>query len=412
MTSAGAPLASGHFHTDVRARHARGRIMRGVFLGSTVVGLVALMALGYNIVKEAWGLVAIQDTIPPSQLSNQPLEDLSRDELVAILQAHVSGAAFQRLERERPFAERSQSEVLELVIDRVVEPEVVLSWPLNEALFERQAIEATLAAEAPGARLEWKSWLSLDFLARPMSSDPARAGVRTALLGSLWMISITLVVAFPLGVASAVYLEEYAGRGRINRIIQTNIDNLAGVPSIIYGMLGLAIFVRALAPLTSGRIFGIAETNGRTILSAGLTMALLILPVIIINAREAIRAVPGSLREAAFGLGATQWQTVWGHVLPYALPGILTGTILALSRAIGETAPLIIVGASTFIVSDPNGPFAKFTAVSIQIYNWTSRPQDQFRDIAAAATLVLLGTLLSINAASILLRNRYSRRMG
>ena len=411
MTARHAPLASDRFRTDVRARHGRGRIMRRVFLASTVVGLVALMALGYNVVKEAFGLVAVRDTIPPSRLSDRPLGELSKDELVAMLQAHISAAVFQRLESERPFAQRSQQDVLDLVVDRVVEPEIVLSWPLNEALLQRQAIEATLAAEAPDARLEWRSWLSLDFLTRTMSSDPARAGVRTALLGSIWMIAITLVVAFPVGVASAVYLEEYAGRSRIQRIIQTNIDNLAGVPSIIYGMLGLAIFVRALGPLTSGQIFGVSDTNGRTILSAGLTMALLILPVIIINAQEAIRAVPGSLREAAFGLGATRWQAVWSHVLPYALPGILTGTILALSRAIGETAPLIVVGASTFIVSDPSGPFSKFTALPIQIYNWTSRPQDQFRDIAAAAILVLLATLLSLNAAAIVLRNRYSRRM-
>jgi phosphate transport system permease protein len=411
MTSALPSLTTDRYRMDVRARHARGRIMRGVFLASTVVALVALMALGYNIVKEAFGLVAIQDTIAPSQLSDRPLEELSKDELVAILQEHVSAPVFQRMETEQPFAERSQENVLALVIDRVVEPEVVQSWPLNESLFQRAEIEAAVAAETPEARLEWKSWLSPGFLSRTMSSDPARAGVRTALLGSLWMMAITLAVAFPVGVASAVYLEEYAGRGRINRIIQTNIDNLAGVPSIIYGMLGLAIFVRALGPLTSGEVFGVTDTNGRTILSAGLTMALLILPVIIINAQEAIRAVPGSLREAAFGLGATKWQTVWGHVLPYALPGILTGTILALSRAIGETAPLIVVGASTFIVADPTGPFSKFTALPIQIYNWTSRPQDQFRDIAAAAILVLLATLLSINAAAILLRNRFSRRM-
>jgi len=340
-----------------------------------------------------------ESPVPSGDFQNLPWHALSIE------------AVFQRLESERPFAQRSQQDVLDLVVDRVVEPEIVLSWPLNEALLQRQAIEATLAAEAPDARLEWRSWLSLDFLTRTMSSDPARAGVRTALLGSIWMIAITLVVAFPVGVASAVYLEEYAGRSRIQRIIQTNIDNLAGVPSIIYGMLGLAIFVRALGPLTSGQIFGVSDTNGRTILSAGLTMALLILPVIIINAQEAIRAVPGSLREAAFGLGATRWQAVWSHVLPYALPGILTGTILALSRAIGETAPLIVVGASTFIVSDPSGPFSKFTALPIQIYNWTSRPQDQFRDIAAAAILVLLATLLSLNAAAIVLRNRYSRRM-
>jgi phosphate transport system permease protein len=385
--------------------------MRAVFLTSTVVALAALAALAYTIGKEAVGLVAVQDAIPANQLSPRPLDELSHDELVAILQEHVSPAVVRRLEREQAFRERSRADLLKLVIDRVVEPEVLASWPLNEALTRTAAIEAEVARLYPEARLEWRSWVSWDFLTQTMSSDPARAGVRTALLGSLWMIAITLMVAFPLGVAAAVYLEEYSTRSRISRLIQTNIDNLAGVPSIIYGMLGLAIFVRALEPLTSGAAFGLTDTNGRTILSAGLTMALLILPVIIINAQEAVRAVPTSLREAAYGLGATRWQTVWGHVLPSALPGILTGTILAMSRAIGETAPLIVVGASTFIVADPNGPFSKFTALPIQIYNWTSRPQDLFRDIAAAAIVVLLGTLLSVNAAAILLRDRLRRRV-
>ena len=385
--------------------------MRAVFLTSTVVALAALAALAYTIGKEAVGLVAVQDAIPANQLSPRPLDELSHDELVAILQEHVSPAVARRLEREQAFRERSRADLLKLVIDRVVEPEVLASWPLNEALTRTAAIEAEVARLYPEARLEWRSWVSWDFLTQTMSSDPARAGVRTALLGSLWMIAITLMVAFPLGVAAAVYLEEYSTRSRISRLIQTNIDNLAGVPSIIYGMLGLAIFVRALEPLTSGAAFGLTDTNGRTILSAGLTMALLILPVIIINAQEAVRAVPTSLREAAYGLGATRWQTVWGHVLPSALPGILTGTILAMSRAIGETAPLIVVGASTFIVADPNGPFSKFTALPIQIYNWTSRPQDLFRDIAAAAIVVLLGTLLSVNAAAILLRDRLRRRV-
>ena len=175
-------------------------------------------------------------------------------------------------------------------------------------------------------------------------------------------------------------------------------------------MLGLAIFVRAIEPVTSGAIFGVTDSNGRTILSAGLTMALLVLPILIINAQEAIRAVPNSLREASYGLGATHWQTIWYHVLPYALPGILTGTILAISRAIGETAPLIVVGASTFITKDPTSVFSKFTALPIQIYNWTSRPQTEFHHIAAAAIIVLLITLLSMNAAAIFLRNRFSRR--
>jgi phosphate transport system permease protein len=184
------------------------------------------------------------------------------------------------------------------------------------------------------------------------------------------------------------------------------------VPSIIYGMLGLAIFVRTLAPITSGAALGVSggeAMNGRTILSAGLTLALLVLPLLIINGQEAIRAVPGSLRQASYGLGATKWQTVWYHVLPNAIPGILTGTILAISRAFGETAPLVVVGAATYITMDPSGPFSRFTTLPIQIYQWTARPQEEYRHLAAATIVVLLGLLLTLNAAAIYLRNRYSR---
>jgi phosphate transport system permease protein len=217
-----------------------------------------------------------------------------------------------------------------------------------------------------------------------------------------------------VGVAAAIYLEEYAVENRLNRIIQTNINNLAGVPSIIYGMLGLVIFVRLLEGFSSGALLGLVDdsttANGRTVISAGLTLGLLILPIIIINSQEAIRAVPNSIRQAGMALGATQWQTIWHHVIPSALPGILTGTILALARAIGETAPLVVVGASTFITVDPSGPFSKFTVLPIQIYQWTSRPQAEFRNIAAAAIVVLLVLLLSLNASAVYLRNRYSRR--
>jgi phosphate transport system permease protein len=222
------------------------------------------------------------------------------------------------------------------------------------------------------------------------------------------------VVAFPIGIGAAIYLQEYAQDNAINRLIQTNINNLAGVPSIIYGMLGLAIFVRALSYFNSGAFIGYPDAdpnNGRTIVSAGLTMALLILPVIIINGQEAIKAVPNSLREAAYGVGATKWQTTWNHVLPNAIPGILTGTILAMSRAIGETAPLIIIGASTYITYNPDSMFSKFTTLPIQIYQWTSRPQDEFRAIAAAGIIVLLMLLLALNAIAIVLRNRFSRRL-
>jgi len=343
------------------------------------------------------------------------LAHLPKETLIAILKNNVSAGLVRRFESEQPLAERSQAEVLGLVLERVVKPTIVGTWSLIASLTERSAIELEVA-RIPNATLEFRSWLSSDFISRPQSSIVELAGVRTAIFGSLWTILITILFAFPVGVAAAIYLEEYAGDTWLNRIIQTNINNLAGVPSIIYGMLGLAIFVRALESITSGSAFGVGtagETtlNGRTILSAGLTLGLLVLPVIIIAAQEAIRAVPRSLRQASFGLGATKWQTVWSHVLPNALPGILTGAILAVSRAIGETAPLVVVGASTFITADPDGPFSKFTTLPIQIYQWAARPQDEFRNLAAAAIVVLVVLLLALNATAIVLRNRFSRRL-
>lgn len=345
--------------------------------------------------------------------------DLEPEVLIEILENTVSAGLLARFESEQPLAERDAEELRAIVVERVVRPDVVRTWDLSDSIFNRAEIADTVAT-IPQGELEFRSWLHTGFLTTPQSSTPEAAGIRTAILGSLWTIFITMLVALPIGVGAAIYLEEYAAGAsnpilrRINAIIQTNINNLAGVPSIIYGMLGLAIFVRVLEPITSGTAFGVTDpttANGRTIISAGLTLALLILPLIIINAQEAIRAVPQSLRQAGMGLGATKWQTIWAHVLPSALPGILTGNILAISRAIGETAPLVVVGASTFITVDPTNPFDKFTTLPIQIYQWTARPQDEFRNIAAAAIIVLLVLLLTLNASAILLRNRYSRRL-
>ncbi|MGQ9715663.1 MAG: phosphate ABC transporter permease PstA [Anaerolineae bacterium] len=407
--------AGDDFAPDLPRRQRAAALWQWLLQAATVVGVVVLSVLLYNVVDSAFGYVAVQAKVDPHSLAvdGVPLEDLSRDQLVEILQAHISEGLARRLEEEKPLAERGREEVYALVLERVVQPQVVRAWSLTESLLHRAAIQAEVAERFPGATLEFRRWITVDFLLRPQSSRAEWAGVRTAVLGSLWVILITVVVAFPLGVGAAIYLEEYAADTWFHRLIQTNIHNLAGVPSIIYGMLGLAIFVRALEPLTSGTLFGLADpttANGRTVLSAGLTLALLVLPLLIINAQEALRAVPNSLREAAFALGATKWQTVWHHVLPQALPGILTGTILAISRALGETAPLVVVGAATFIVVDPSGPFSKFTTLPIQIYQWTSRPQDVFRHLAAAAILVLLVLLLSLNATAILLRNRFRRR--
>lgn len=242
-------------------------------------------------------------------------------------------------------------------------------------------------------------WLTPTFFTEFPSRIPARAGIKSALAGTLLLMVMVAAFAFPLGVAAAVYLEEYARKGWLQTIIQTNIANLAGVPSIVYGILGLAVFVRWMG----------AITGGRSVLSGALTITLLILPILIIAAQEAIRAVPNSIREASYGLGATRWQTIRHHVLPNALPGVLTGTILSLSRAIGETAPLIMIGALTFIAFLPTGPRDSFTVLPIQIFNWASRPQDEFRNLAAAAIIVLLLLLLSMNAVAIWLRNRYRR---
>lgn len=245
--------------------------------------------------------------------------------------------------------------------------------------------------------IDGASWLTAEFLSSFPSRLPSRAGIKPAILGSLWIMALVAAISFPFGVGAAIYLEEYATRNRFTRLIQTNIANLAGVPSIVYGILGLAIFVR---------FFGF----GRSILAGSATLALLVLPVVIIAAQEAIRAVPSSLREAAYGVGATRWQVVRHHVLPVAMPGILTGMILALSRAIGETAPVILVGALAFVAFEPTSPMDLFTVLPIQIFNWTSRPQADFHGLAAAAIIVLLVMLLLMNATAIVLRNRYQAK--
>ncbi len=234
-------------------------------------------------------------------------------------------------------------------------------------------------------------------LLEPPSADPERAGARPAILGTIYMMGLLLLMVVPVGVGTALYLEEYANRARwYNRVLEINIQNLAAVPSIVYGILGLAFLVRGLG-------------LGRVLLAGAMILTLLVLPIVIVTSREAIRAVPDSIRQAAYALGATQWQVIWRQVLPAAIPGIATGSILALARAIGETAPLLLVGALTYVASDPSllGPF---TALPIQIFQWTARAQEEFRLLAAGGIIVLLAILLTMNAFAIWLRNRYQRR--
>ena len=248
-------------------------------------------------------------------------------------------------------------------------------------------------------RVLWEGvpWLSWHFVTEYPSRFPEQAGMLSAIFGTIWIMGLTFLFTVPVGVGAAVYLEEYAPKNWLTRIIEVNISNLAGVPSIVYGLLGLAVFVQMLS-------------MGRTVLAGALTMSLLVMPIVIIASREAIRAVPSTYREASYGLGATKFQTVRDVVLPHATPGIMTGTILAMSRAIGEAAPMIAISALVFLTFVPTDPLDKFTVMPIQIFNWVSQPQAGFRGIAAAGIIILLGVLLTMNAVAVYIRNRTQKR--
>lgn len=447
------------YRRELGGRQRRSTGFQLFCLGMLTIAVLALATLVYTIINDSFGLVAIVNQNDPeeivAELGHDPattdLSGISYDEMVGLLEANVSSGVGRRMEREQRFYEdrlvfeddatwaeicasdqpptgctsgpRDQANVFALVQERVVVPDVIASYELVPSIFDPEGFEEEVALgfeegrfpdyEPEDAFIQWRAWFNPTFLNTPQNSTPEVAGIRTAILGSAWLVLITVLFAVPVGVGAAIYLVEYAKPSRLNDFIQTNINNLAGVPSIIYGMLGLAIFVRVLEPFTSGAMFtdGVPPSdNGRTVIAAGLTLGLLTLPVVIISSQEALRAVPDSLRHAGLALGATRWQTVRSQILPVALPGILTGTILAIARAVGETAPLIMVGAASFITTDPSGPFSKFTALPIQIFQWTSFPQQEFHNIAAAASIALLILLLTLNAFAVILRNRYSRR--
>jgi phosphate transport system permease protein len=448
------------YRTLLDRRTRRAGAFQVACLLALIIAVIALATLLYTIINDSFGLVAVVNANEPAELvaslgydpAEVGLEDLSDEELVGLLETSISSGVGRRLEREQRFLAdrlvfepvdswnelcassepppgctlppRTHANLHQLVLERVVVPDVIASNQLmpsilDPAAFEEEVEQAFEAGRFPDysfeeVSIEWHAWFNRAFLTSAASATPEVAGIRTAILGSLWLVVITVMFAVPVGVGAAIYLVEYAKPSRLNDFIQTNINNLAGVPSIVYGMLGLAILVRVMEPITSGAIFNPGSPpsdNGRTILSAGLTLGLLTLPVVIISSQEALKAVPDSLRQAGLALGATRWQTVRSQILPVALPGVLTGAILAVARAIGETAPLILVGAAGFITSDPTSPFSKFTALPIQIFQWTSLPQEEFRNLAAAASIALLLLLLTLNAAAVILRNRFSRRV-
>ena len=274
-----------------------------------------------------------------------------------------------------------------------------LSWA-----FEYLCLAAMLSCIAALILLLWQvfshgsDWLSWDFIRNLPSRFPAKAGIRSALAGSLWLMGLTTIISVPIGMGSAIYLEEYAAKSRWRTIVQTNIANLAGVPSIVYGILGLGLFVRFMA-------------LERSILAGALTLSLVVLPIIILASQEAIRAVPPSIRNASLALGATKWQTIWHQVLPASLPGMMTGIILAMARALGEAAPLLAIGAVAYVPFIPSSLGDEFTALPIQIFNWSARPQEDFHSVAAAGIIVLLVVLICLNAVAVFVRYRASKRI-
>ena len=402
---------------NIARRRRKGQIWHAAFYAATAIAIVALVILLISIFNRAFGLTyVVNEREPEAVYTEGNLEEASPAELIALLEEYVSTGIVRRFNFEEPLVERSQADLYDLVLERVINPTILEAWTLGETVFQRGKIEEKAAEiraseEVDGhGELQFRSWITPEFLVTPQNPVPEDAGIRTAFLGSLWMIVIVILFAFPVGVAAAIYLEEYAKDNWFNRFIKVNVYNLSGVPSIIYGLLGLVFFVRALEPFTSGAMFGTDAGNGRTIISAGLTLSLLILPIIIIASQEAIRAVSNSIRESSYGIGATKWQTIWHHILPQSFDRILTGTILAISRAVGETAPLVVVGASTFISVDPSGFFAKFTTLPIQIYQWSARPQGEFRNVAAGAIIVLLILTVAMNASAIIMRNRIAKK--
>jgi phosphate transport system permease protein len=448
------------FERDLNRRQQTANRWAWVYSLSTVIAVIVLIVLLGTLINRSFGVVISDTRIPPETLIPEgsaatTLEELTSEELIAVTAENISRGRMIALLRDEVLAVsntegftdatvsslfdegaypedlaetsirdltaeqtaalihsvQGDEYLLDLIIAEVVGYQLLETYNLDTLLFNNGLINAELEtyrtgdpenniAAYPTARRENKAWISLDFIQGPISSSAAVTGIQTALVGTVWVLAITVLVALPLGVGAAIYLEEYSEGGWVERLIETNIRNLAGVPSIVYGMLGLLLFVRVLSDFT----------GGRSILSGALTMSMLVLPVIIANAQEAIRAVPSSLREASYGMGATRWQTVSRTVLPSALPGIMTGLILSVSRAIGETAPLLFLAVSS-ISGNPSSPLDRFTVLPIQIFAWTQLPQAEWRNVAGAAIIVLLVVLLSLNATAILIRQRFSRRL-
>jgi phosphate transport system permease protein len=390
-------------NSKLKSRHAKARAFQIVCFASTWVGLIFLVLLLWSVGRQAFGYMWERTLTNPQIVHQMLAEDpsyMERAEEAAWGFTDVFGpldeSAFEPEQIPMAHLSHYQDQQSFLINLREDEPEVFAMLGIAPTTSQRIGLLGNNFSQ---------------FFNSFPSRNAENAGIKSAIWGTLWMISITALIAIPLGVASAIYLEEYTQKNRISRLIEINIANLAGVPSIVYGLLGLSLFVGFFSFLKSRFPENEMFNNPRNVMAGALTMTVLILPVIIISAREAIKAVPASLRQAAYGVGATRWQVVRHHVLPAALPGIITGVILSISRAIGETAPLIAIGALTYVAFVPDSVFSGFTALPIQVYNWVSRPQKEFHDLAASGIIVLMVILLSLNAVAVAIRHRAERSL-
>lgn len=378
---------------NLSARHRKSKLFRYICMVSTSVGVIMLALLLLDVFTDASGWIESRIDRDPrmfERIMEQDAEFAARAE-------EQAPALFKKIEaklKSRHRAAERDGRVLTAADEAQIRADVLHSeYSQDEAYFEQFAMKPTTRDRMA---VVWA--ICGDLLTNFPSRHPSKAGLKSAIVGSIWLLALTALFAIPIGISAAVYLEEFAAKNRVNRFIEVNIANLAGVPSIVYGILGLAVFVRG-------------ADLGRSVLAGAATMSLLILPVIIIAAREALKAVPDSLRASAFALGGTRWQVTQHHVLPAALPGILTGVILAMSRAIGETAPMIMIGALSYVAFVPRGPMDDFTVLPIQIFNWIAMPQEEFHMLGACGILVLLTILLLMNATAIYIRHRAQKEI-
>ncbi|AEB11345.1 phosphate ABC transporter permease PstA [Marinithermus hydrothermalis] len=400
-------LASPEEQARARLRRRKGALFGALTFLPVVLALGLIAVLLFDVVT---GAVSWQVIEPSRRSSGQTFaltEALTKRQVIA-LELAARGLTEEEIqafmndpEAMRKFEARNRVELMWYTEDgpfrwvvTTSRDKRVANYPLLEGWRRLAEIRSGLE---PGQHLVLNPWLDLSFFFRDASRTPLMAGIRAALVGTLWVMALTALISIPVGVGAAIYLEEYAPDNRWTRLIEVNLRNLAGVPSIVYGVLGLSLFVRA---------WGL----GPSVLSAALTLSLLIMPVIVIASREAIRAVPNSLRQAAYGLGATRWQVVSRVVLPSAVPGIVTGVILSVARAIGETAPLLLVGAAAFVPFLPSGPLSEYTVIPVQIYSWVTENDPEFAHVASAGILVLLAVLAVLYSAAFYVRRRFGRK--